>query len=142
MIVRYQDHAADLSPDQLRGGFWDGWAPNPPSPETHLALLRGSTHRVVAIDDAVGQVVGFVTAVSDGVLCAYISLLEVLPAYKGQGIGTELMRRLLAELADHYMIDLLCDADVQPFYARLGMRPAVGMAVRHYDRQSGRSTTA
>jgi hypothetical protein len=26
---------------------------------------------------------------------------------------------------------------VQPFYARLGMRPATGMMVRHYDRQAG-----
>jgi hypothetical protein len=36
------------------------------------------------------------------------------------------------------MIDLLCDPDVQPFYGRLGMRPATGMLIRNYDRQSGR----
>ena len=137
MSVRYQDHVDDLSPDHLRGGFWDGWSPNPPTPATHLALLQGSTHRIVAIDAATGHVVGFVTAVSDGVLCAYIPLLEVLPAYKGRGIGTELMRRLLAALDEHYMIDLLCDEDVQPFYARLGMQTTTGMAVRNYDRQAG-----
>jgi hypothetical protein len=35
------------------------------------------------------------------------------------------------------MIDLICDADVQPFYARLGMQPYTGMILRNYDRQSG-----
>ena len=89
------------------------------------------------MDSVTGQVVGFINAISDGVLTAYIPLLEVLPAYQGQGIGATLVTRLLARLDHLYMVDLLCDADVQPFYARLGMRPATGMMVRHYDRQSG-----
>lgn len=83
------------------------------------------------------MVVGFITAISDGVSCAYIPLLEVLPAYQGQGIGTNLMTRLLARLREHYMIDLLCDPEVQPFYAKVGMQPAVGMCVRNYGYQAG-----
>ena len=39
---------------------------------------------MLARDDA-GRVVGFVTAISDGVLSAYIPLLEVLPEYQGAG---------------------------------------------------------
>jgi hypothetical protein len=35
-----------------------------------------------------------------------------------------------------YMIDLLCDPDVQPFSMRMGMRPATGMLIRNYDRQA------
>ncbi len=81
--------------------------------------------------------VGYITALSDGVLFAYISSLEVLPPWQGHGIGSELVRRLLARLQDLYAIDLLCDADVQPFYARLGLRPAGGMLIRNYTRQSG-----
>ena len=34
-------------------------------------------------------------------------------------------------------VDLLCDAELQGFYARLGMRPASGMMLRNYERQSG-----
>jgi GNAT superfamily N-acetyltransferase len=64
-------------------------------------------------------------------------LLEVLPAYRGRGIGSELVRRLLAQLGDLYAVDVACDADVQPFYARLGLLPAQGMMLRHYQRQSG-----
>ena len=56
-------------------------------------------------------VVGFVTAASDGVLSAFIPLLEVLPAYRDRGIGAELVRRLLGQLDDLYMVDLCCDAD-------------------------------
>lgn len=135
MIV-YTDTTESISVDALRGGFFVGW-PNPPSAETHLRLLRGSNHVFLALDDATGDVVGFVTAIGDGVTCAYIPHLEVLPAYRGRGIGTELMRQMLARLDNLYMIDLLCDAAIQPFYVRLGMRPALGMAVRNYARQSG-----
>lgn len=57
------------------------------------------------------------TAITDGVLAAFIPSLEVLPAYRGRGIGTELMRRMLTELARYPDVDLSCDAELQPFYA-------------------------
>jgi ribosomal protein S18 acetylase RimI-like enzyme len=40
-----------------------------------------------------------------------LPLLEVLPEYQGQGVGTELVRRLLARLDSLYMVDLCCDAE-------------------------------
>lgn len=134
MIV-YQDNADGVAEPDL-AGFFVGW-PSPPSPATHLRLLRGSTHIVLAREEAGGRVVGFVTAISDGVLCAYIPLLEVLPPYQAQGIGAALMGRMLALLRELYMVDLLCDAELQPYYERLGMRRATGMFLRNYDRQSG-----
>ena len=39
---------------------------------------------------------GFVTALSDGDFAAFIPLLEVFPEYHGQGVGSELVTRLLA----------------------------------------------
>ena len=134
MIV-YAETAETLTAQQL-SGFFVGW-PNPPTPETHLQLLERSDEVVIAQDDTTGQVVGFITAITDGVLSAYIPLLEVLPAYQGQGIGSELVRRMLAKLADLYMVDLLCDPNMQPFYEHLGMRPTAGMVRRNYDRQAG-----
>ena len=135
-MITYTDSLADITPAQLCGGFFAGW-PNPPSPETHLRLLAGGTHVELAIDVATGDVVGFITAISDGVLSAYIPLLEVLPAYRGRGIGTALVRRMLDRLRPLYMVDVLCDPKLQGFYARLGMEPATGMLVRNYDRQAG-----
>lgn len=133
-MITYTSVLTDITADALRGGFFAGW-PNPPTPETHLRLLQGSTHVVLAQHGA--QVVGYITAITDGVLAAYIPHLEVLVAYRGQGIGSELVRRMLDTLHALYMIDLICDADVQPFYARLGMRPYTGMIYRNYDRQNG-----
>ena len=135
MTITFQADLHGITPERLQG-FFLGW-PNPPAAATHLRLLAGSNYVELAVDSVTGQVVGFINAISDGVLTAYIPLLEVLPAYQGQGIGATLVTRLLARLDHLYMVDLLCDADVQPFYARLGMRPATGMMVRHYDRQSG-----
>jgi ribosomal protein S18 acetylase RimI-like enzyme len=124
---------------QLDGGFFAGW-PNPPSPETHLRMLQSSSQCWLALDDVNDKVVGFVNAISDGVLAAYVPLLEVLPGYQHRGIGGELMSRMLETLSGIYMIDLLCDAQLQPWYERLGMRRATGMLVRNYAAQSGKGS--
>ena len=134
--VHYTESLAGIEASQLAGGFFADW-PNPPSPETHLRLLLGSSHIVLAIDERTADVVGFVTAISDGVLSAYIPLLEVLPEYQHQGIGQELMGRMIATLRSYYMVDLLCELELQPFYEQVGMRRAAGMLIRNYDRQNG-----
>jgi ribosomal protein S18 acetylase RimI-like enzyme len=127
-VIDYVTDLAGIEPEQLQG-FFVGW-PRPPSPERHLEILRGSDHVVLAKDGL--RVVGFVTAISDGVISAYIPLLEVLPEHQDRGIGAELVRRLLAELGDLYMIDLVCDEDVVAFYERLGLqRWDAGMGVRN-----------
>ena len=135
MKIDYRADADGLKPEQLQG-FFVGW-PNPPTPETHLKLLRNSAEVVLALDQKTGQIVGFVSAITDGVLTAYIPLLEVLPAYQRHGIGHELMRRMLMRLDKFYMVDLLCDAPVQPFYETVGMKSATGMLRRNYEHQSG-----
>jgi len=141
MPITYTNSLTHISPINLTG-FFAGW-PNPPSPETHLRLLQGSYAVWLAQDGE--QVVGFINAISDGVLSAYIPLLEVLPTYKGQGIGSELTRRmlatlegLLATLEGLYMVDLICDPDLQPFYEKVGGHRYSGMIWRNYDRQGGK----
>lgn len=134
-MITYTDSIAAITADQLQG-FFVGW-PNPPTPATHLRILQGSAHVILAVDDQTHQVVGFINAISDGVLNAFIPLLEVLPAYQKQGIGGELVRRMLDTLRSLYAIDLVCDTDLQPFYQRFGMRPYHAMLSRNYDRQSG-----
>ena len=131
----YKNELDGISSDMLNGFFVD-W-PNPPNPETHLKLLKNSSKVIIAMDSKSNQVVGFITAISDGVLSAYIPFLEVLPAYKNKGIGKELVQRMLKELDDIYMIDLCCDDDLVPYYEKLGMMRANGMVLRNYHRQSG-----
>ena len=118
-MVEYLDDPRLITLERLRGGFFEGW-PSPPSAERHLAILRGSEVALMAVDGATGNVVGFITAVGDGVQSAFIPLLEVLPAWRGRGIGSELVRRVLARLGDRYAVDLICDPELLPFYERLG----------------------
>jgi ribosomal protein S18 acetylase RimI-like enzyme len=128
-MISYRPSAAGVTADQLEG-FFEGW-PNPPTTTKHLAILQGSDHVVLAVDGA--RVVGFITAISDGALSAYIPLLEVLPDYRQQGIGSELVRQVLDKVRGLYMVDVVCDADVQGFYARFGMKPYTAMIMRNVD---------
>lgn len=100
-------------------------------------MLEQSYAVELAIDEETGNVVGFIQAISDGVLSAYIPLLEVLPEYQGKGIGTDLIKRMFNRLGDLYMIDLLCDNELQEFYEKQGMQKASGMVIRHYQNQAG-----
>jgi ribosomal protein S18 acetylase RimI-like enzyme len=134
-MIAYIDSVEAITPDQLEG-FFVGWL-TPPSSGTHLQLLANSDYIVLAVDDEAKTVIGYVTAVSDNVLAAYIPNLEVLPAYQGRGIGSELMQRMLEKLQHLYAVDLICDPELQPFYARLGMTPYSGMIIRNYEQQSG-----
>ncbi|HUV04108.1 MAG TPA: GNAT family N-acetyltransferase [Armatimonadota bacterium] len=127
-MIQYTDSLIGITADNLQG-FFVGW-PNPLSPETHLKLLEGSDHIVLAVDDETGDVVGFVTAITDGVLSAYIPLLEVLPGYQGRGIGKELTRRMLDRLRGFYMVDTVCDPELVPFYARFRMVAGHAMMLR------------
>jgi GNAT superfamily N-acetyltransferase len=126
--IEYTTSLEGVAPDHLEG-FFEGW-PKPPSAERHLELLRGSHRVVLARDGGSPRIVGFATALSDGVLSAFIPLLEVLPSHRGRGIGTELVGRLLAELDDLYSVDVVCDEELRPFYARFGMQPLPAMALR------------
>ncbi|EAZ84935.1 GNAT family N-acetyltransferase [Lysinibacillus sp. FSL M8-0216] len=134
-MLLYKNNLEDISSDMLKGFFVD-W-PNPPSPQTHLKLLENSSKVVMALDEQSNQIVGFITAISDGVLSAYIPFLEVLPAYKSKGIGKELINRMLIELQYIYMIDLCCDDDLVPLYEKFGMMKSNGMLIRNYSMQSG-----
>jgi len=100
--------AADLD------GFFVGW-PNPPSAERLLEILQA-------------------TAITDRCFAAYIPLVEVLPAHQERGLGSQMVRALLDRLSSCYMIDLVCDDDVVPFYERLGGTRLAAMAWRNFDR--------
>jgi ribosomal protein S18 acetylase RimI-like enzyme len=135
-MIEYTTRLDGVEPRHLEG-FFVGW-PSPPSPERHLELLRGSAAVALARESGERRIVGFATAVGDGVLSAYIPLLEVLPAFQGRGIGSELVRRLLACLGSLYMVDVCCDAELEPFYRRLGFRPLDrGMGIRNYEPAAG-----
>lgn len=128
--MKYTTYSKDITPNPLNG-FFVGWL-NPPSPDVHLELLEKSSHFVLVMDEQSDQVVGFISTFSGEVLSAYIPFLEVLPSYQEQGIGHPLVVDMFDLLQDIYMIDLMCDKELQGYYEKLGMQLAHGMIRRHY----------
>lgn len=107
--------------------FFAGW-PNPPSWEVvqqHFA----ATNCIFLIDDA-DEVIGFITAFTDGALAAFISLLEVREDYRGKGLGRQLVNEMLKKLKDVYAIDLVCDQELEDFYIPLGFMKGTAMIQR------------
>lgn len=131
VTIRYLETCVGVIPEQLTG-FFTHWR-TPRSPAEHLTILQGSDYVVLALDEANGQVVGFVTALTDSIQAAFVPLLEVLPAYRNHGIGTELMRRILRRLRHLPAVDLTCRPEMQAFYARFGMKPSVGAVLRRHE---------
>ncbi len=68
------------------------------------------------------RLVGYVDTVSNGVTDAYIQDLIVDPEYQSQGIGTELMNRIIEQLKERkiFMISVLYEEKLMPFYKRFG----------------------
>jgi ribosomal protein S18 acetylase RimI-like enzyme len=128
-VITYKNNIENVKPGDI-SGFFEGWK-YPVSPERHLEILSNSSHVVLAMDG--NKVAGFINAVSDKTLSAYIPMLEVLPGYRGAGIGRELVKKMLAVLKDFYMVDLCCDDDLAGFYRKFGMSKCTGMIRRNYE---------
>ncbi len=108
--------------------FFEGW-PVKPSQERFEGVLNGSGK--VFIAEAEGLVVGFLAWLTDGALYAFITLLEVVPSYRGRGVGTQLVEAFDAEFRGLYACDLICDPDLVPFYERAGFTPYTAMIKRN-----------
>jgi len=105
-----------ITADMLNG-FFAGWQ-NKPNPTTHIRIMQNSYRAIVAVDATTGMAVGFINSISDGILSAYIPLLEVLPEYRGKGIGRWLVRLMKQECKHLYMLDICHDEEIAPFYAK------------------------
>ena len=96
--------------------------------------LRASWHLVCAYDGE--RLVGFGRMMSDGVLHAMIYEMIVEPTYQGQGIGTHILKQLIAycQAAGVRDIQLFCARGKRTFYEKNGFvgRPddAPGMQYR------------
>jgi len=135
MNIEYKKGLIGITEDML-AGFFAGW-PNPPNSSMHLKILQNSYCAFVAVDADSNRVVGFINAVSDGVLSVYIPLLEVIEPYKNKGIGSELVKLMLTECSDFYMVDICHDAELAPYYARFGACQGYSSLFRNFKAQSG-----
>ena len=129
-MIEYTDSVENVTAEMLEG-YFENWR-KPRTPKEHLQILKNSDHVVLAINTETDNVVGFVSALTDGIQSAFIPLLEVLPAYRKRGIGTALISRMLHILKGIPAIDVMCDPPMQTFYSKFGMTPSTGMIIRDY----------
>lgn len=128
MAITYSAFSKDLRPEQAVG-FHKNWALTV-APEKLISMWKGSEYVLLAMED--NRVIGYLAVIGDGQLFAFITSIEVLEEYRGQGIGTKLLKRAFEHYQDRYALDLLCDESVVPFYEKLRMTRVVGMCRRNY----------
>jgi predicted GNAT family N-acyltransferase len=70
------------------------------------------------------QLIGFGRIISDGVHQSFLCDLIVSPDYRKQGIGTEIVKRLVNYCKTNELtwIQLSCAQGKQPFYERFGFK--------------------
>ena len=115
MIYKYNESISPEAMADLRESV--GW--NRMEKEYGNPLMTSFFHIAVYDGD---QLVGYVDSVSNGVTDAYIQDLIVRPDYQGKGIGTDLMKKMIASLKEKhiYMISVIFEESLKPFYDRFG----------------------
>ena len=95
-------------------------------PEQLAEAVRGSRWVVTAWDGP--RLVGFARAFTDGAFLAYVNDVAVHPDYQRHGVGTELVKRLLAGKKTAFILH--ADPPLHAFYRRLGFEPRADMLRR------------
>lgn len=91
-------------------------------------LMRALTNSHTVISAWSGDsLVGLVNAISDGALVVYYPHLLVAPSARGNGIATELMRRVRAKYEGFHQQVLLSYESVAPVYEKSGFARAPGV---------------
>ncbi|HSK67153.1 MAG TPA: GNAT family N-acetyltransferase [Anaerolineales bacterium] len=77
-----------------------------------------------------GKLIAAGRALADGVDCSYIADVAVHPDYQGQGLGRQVVMKLVELLRGHRKIILYAAVGKEPFYLKLGFkRMATAMAI-------------
>lgn len=105
-----------------------GWWHDAPEARAIIpGMIRGSFRFMVARLPE-GRIVGMGRVISDGCSDAYIQDVAVLPSYRKQGIGRELIRRLTEYCIARKIawIGLVAEPGTREFYEELGYGPLAG----------------
>ena len=101
-----------------------GWTNYTQRPEMLRRAFAGSLCTLCAYDG--GRIAGLVRAVGDGASVLYVQDLLVLPEYQRRGIGSRMLREMLARYPDVYQTVLLTDDTPEhaAFYEHAGFTNA------------------
>ena len=117
IVIR--DHLDRVTGAMLKQFYADSDFDNGRTAEQHEKAFANSVVRL-AFDGE--QLVGAARAITDGVRCAAVFDVCVLPSHRGRGIGRMVMRSLVDALAGQFVI-LTCDGPLQKLYGEVGFAP-------------------
>ena len=105
-----------------------GWWKDEYDPKSLPDLIAGSFAFAVAIDKKTGHAIGMGRVLSDSISDGYIQDLVVLPEFRNQGIGKEIVSVLVRKCkqAGITWIALIAQPGTEDFYLPLGFRSMTG----------------
>lgn len=115
MIYEYNQTVSVKALSDLRESV--GW--NRMENEYNNPLMTSYYHIAVYDKD---KLVGYIDCLSNGVTDAYIQDLMIHPNYQRQGIGTDLMNKMIGYLKEKniYMISVVFEESLKAFYEKFG----------------------
>ena len=101
----------------------EGWTTPSDRPQAALAAWQHSYPALIICTD--DEIVGFVRALTDGQVTAYICELLIIPQWRGRGLG-KLLIEACHLLQPSVRFDLLSTDAADGFYQHLDFRPFQG----------------
>lgn len=95
----------------------NGWAQRVADPARFVKMMQGADRSVAAWDGE--RVVGFGRALCDGVSNGYLSMVVVAESARGQGVGREIVRRLMGDNPDITWV-LRAGRGSEGFWSKMG----------------------
>ena len=91
-------------------------------------MCNQSWYAIYAFDEK--QLVGMGRVISDGVITGVVCGLCVLPSYQSEGIGKEMVNRIIHHCEQNRVIpQLMCVESLEPYYENFGFKKfTVGMS--------------
>ena len=104
-------------------------APLGDKPPQALATVFGNSTFMCFVH-AGGVLAGAGRVLADGLDCAYLADVAVHPDHQGRGLGTAIIRQLVAFSREHKKIILYANPGTEDFYGKLGfLRMNTAMAI-------------
>ena len=119
MPIRISDNLDGVTGPMLKQFYIDADFDNGRTAEQHATAFRNSIVRLAFEGE---KLVGAARAITDGVRCAAVFDVCVLPSHRGRGIGRTVMRALVDALAGQFVL-LTCDRPLTEMYAEFGFAP-------------------
>lgn len=119
MTLTWSDTTESLDWDELEALYRA--APLGHKNAVDLRIAFGNSRFVCAVFED-GRLVGVGRVLADGVDCAYVCDVAVLPSHQGTGLGKQIVARLVERSRGHKKIILYAVPGKEPFYKKFGFK--------------------